>query len=148
MTGLWQLRHRVTKITVTQTHLLIHQWQWSISFLGILATANQSASVCPCDCGVLLGVLECRSITTGWSLIHCHVVYFKLEKFASCRVVIQRCCHRTWIPVLQLPSLRMLSFNVDSIIGPSWSRSCCQHGMLWPPPWGMPHTHCLLFLTS
>lgn len=60
MTGLRQLPHRVTKITVTQAHQLIHQWQWSIPLLGSLATANQNEDILPCDNGTW-DFLECFS---------------------------------------------------------------------------------------
>lgn len=39
MTGLRQLVHLVTKITVSHLLELIHHWKWSVPFLCLLATA-------------------------------------------------------------------------------------------------------------
>lgn len=52
MTGLRQLLHPVTKITVILAHQLIHHWQWSIPFPGSLATANDGEGCLPCDNGM------------------------------------------------------------------------------------------------
>lgn len=48
MTGLRQPVHLVTKITVTHLPQLIHHWQWSVPFPGLLATAYPLAGARPC----------------------------------------------------------------------------------------------------
>lgn len=49
MTGLRQLLHLVTKITVSHLRQLIHHCHWSVPCLCLLATAYPSARPRPCD---------------------------------------------------------------------------------------------------